>query len=108
MPGQLSQDLPTWTHFEQATEKVTEDDATESVPCGPDIVADVVESVRQYEDAGYDHLYFHQIGDDQDGFLRLWESELHPALSWYRLLVGRRPSQRWSRRSKTASLSSCR
>ena len=28
VPGQLSQDLPTWTHFEQATEIVTEDDAT--------------------------------------------------------------------------------
>ncbi len=62
VPGQLSQDLPTWTHFEQATEIVTEDDATKSVPCGPDIVDEVVKSVRKYVDAGYDHLYFHQIG----------------------------------------------
>jgi G6PDH family F420-dependent oxidoreductase len=81
VPGQLSQDLPTWTHFEQATEKVTEDDVTESVPCGPDIVDEVVESVREYEKAGYDHLYFHQIGDDQDGFLDFWDSALRPALS---------------------------
>ena len=76
VPGQLSQDLPTWTHFEQATEIVTEDDATKSVPCGPDIAGELVDSVQQYVDAGYDHLYFHQIGDDQDGFFRFWESEL--------------------------------
>jgi G6PDH family F420-dependent oxidoreductase len=81
VPGQLSQDLPTWTHFEQATQIVTEDDATKSVPCGPDIVDDVVKSVHEYVEAGYDHLYFHQIGEDQDGFFRFWESELRGALS---------------------------
>jgi G6PDH family F420-dependent oxidoreductase len=81
VPGQLSQDLPTWTHFEQATEIVTEDDATKSVPCGPDIVDDLVKSVSQYVDAGYDHLYFHQIGQDQEGFFRFWESDLRDALA---------------------------
>jgi coenzyme F420-dependent glucose-6-phosphate dehydrogenase len=81
VPGQLSQDLPTWTHFEMATQIVTEADATEHVPCGPDIVDDVVKSVTQYRDAGYDHLYFHQIGRDQEGFVRYWESELRDALA---------------------------
>jgi len=80
IPGQLAQDLPTWTHFEQAAELVTEAVATESVPCGPE-VGPVVESVRRYLDAGYDHLYFHQIGPDQDGFLRFWADELQPALT---------------------------
>ena len=79
IPGQLSQDLPTWTHFEQATQLVTEEDATGSVPCGPD-PEPVVESVRTFLAAGYDHLYFHQIGPDQDGFLRFWTNELSPAL----------------------------
>jgi G6PDH family F420-dependent oxidoreductase len=81
IPGQLSQDLPTWTHFEQASEVVTEDDATKSVPCGPDLADAVKDSVQQYVDAGYDHLYFHQIGPDQDGFLDYWHRELRPALS---------------------------
>ncbi len=80
VPGQLSQDLPTWTHFEQATEVVTEDDATSSVPCGPDIAGELRESVQQYVEAGYDHLYFHQIGDDQDGFFTFWERELRDEL----------------------------
>jgi coenzyme F420-dependent glucose-6-phosphate dehydrogenase len=77
--GQLSQDLPTWTHFEEAAGMVTEDDVASSVPCGPD-VGPVLESVRQYVDAGYDHLYFHQVGPDQDGFFDFWERDLQPAL----------------------------
>jgi len=80
VPGQLSQDLPTWTHFEQATQIITEDDATNSAPCGPDLADELRESVRKYVDAGYDHLYFHQIGDDQVGFFQYWERELRDAL----------------------------
>jgi coenzyme F420-dependent glucose-6-phosphate dehydrogenase len=77
--GQLAQDLPTWTHFEEAAAMVSEEEATKSVPCGPD-VGPVLDSVRQYLSAGYDHLYFHQIGPDQDGFFRFWRQELQPAL----------------------------
>ncbi len=77
--GQLAQDLPTWSHFEEAAGMVTEDDVTASIPCGPE-VGPVIESVREYLDAGYDHLHFHQIGPDQGGFLRFWESDLRPAL----------------------------
>jgi hypothetical protein len=80
VPGQLSQDLPTWTHFEEAVEMVSEDEATKSVPCGPD-PGPVLESVRKYVDAGYDHLYFHQIGPDQEGFLRFWSEELQSTLA---------------------------
>jgi G6PDH family F420-dependent oxidoreductase len=77
--GQLSQDLPTWTHFEAASEPLTVEQVTESVPCGPD-VEPVLESVEQFLDAGYDHLYFHQIGPDQDAFFGFWRDELQPAL----------------------------
>jgi coenzyme F420-dependent glucose-6-phosphate dehydrogenase len=79
VPGQLSQDLPTWTHFEEASQLVTEEDATSSTPCGPD-PQPVLDSVQKYVDAGYDHLYFHQIGPDQEGFFRFWTDELRPAL----------------------------
>jgi coenzyme F420-dependent glucose-6-phosphate dehydrogenase len=78
--GQLSQDLPTWTHFEEAAGMVSEEEATKSTPCGPD-PKPVLDSVRQYLSAGYDHLYFHQIGPDQDGFFRFWEQELRPGLA---------------------------
>jgi coenzyme F420-dependent glucose-6-phosphate dehydrogenase len=78
--GQLSQDLPTWTHFEEAAAMVSEEEATKSVACGPD-VEPILDSVRTYLDAGYDHLYFHQIGPDQDGFFRFWSETLQPALA---------------------------
>ena len=58
---------------------MTEDDATSSVPCGHD-VDPVLESITKFLDAGYDHLYFHQIGSDQDGFFRFWTERLQPAL----------------------------
>ena len=79
MTGQLSQDLPTWTHFEEAVAMVSEEEAANSVPCGPD-VEPILDSVRTYVDAGYDHLYFHQIGPDQDGFFTFWSESLKPAL----------------------------
>ena len=80
IPGQLSQDLPTWTHFEEASAMVSEAEATKSVACGPD-PQPLLDSVRRYLDAGYDHLYFHQIGPDQDGFFQFWSETLHPALA---------------------------
>lgn len=80
LSGQLAQDLPTWTHFEQATEVVTVDEATKDTPCGPD-VEPILDVVREHVEAGYDHVYFHQIGSDQDGFFDFWERELGPALA---------------------------
>jgi coenzyme F420-dependent glucose-6-phosphate dehydrogenase len=79
VPGQLSQDLPTFTHFEQVAELVTEEMVAKSVPCGPDPTP-ILESVQEFVDAGYDHLYFHQIGPDQQGFIDFWSSTLQPAL----------------------------
>jgi G6PDH family F420-dependent oxidoreductase len=73
--GQLSQDLPTPTHFEQAAEMVSEDDVAQKVVCGPD-PGPYVEMIDTYRDAGYDHLYLHQVGPDQQGFLRFWRDTL--------------------------------
>lgn len=85
--GQLSQDLPTPAHFEDAAEMVTVEDVTKKVVCGPD-VADHVELVQKYADAGYTHVYLHQVGPDQDGFFRFWERELRPELVTAGLVQG--------------------
>jgi coenzyme F420-dependent glucose-6-phosphate dehydrogenase len=77
--GDLSYELPRPEHFEQATEHVTPEDIAEAIPCGPDperYLADI----REYEQAGYTHIYFHQIGHDQEGFFRFWQEELAPKL----------------------------
>jgi hypothetical protein len=80
VPGQLSQDLPTPAHFEMAAKTVREDDVAERVLCGPDVDR-WVEFVNDYAQAGYSHVYLHQVGRDQEGFFRFCERELLPALS---------------------------
>ena len=77
--GELSQELPTPAHFEQAAATVREEDVTGPLPCGPDLDP-YLASVQKYLDAGFDHLYFHQIGPDQDGFFDFAERELLPRL----------------------------
>jgi G6PDH family F420-dependent oxidoreductase len=79
IPGQLHQDLPTPTHFEQAAQIVTEDHATKGTPCGPDPEPYVAE-FRAFADAGFDELTISQIGPDQEGFFRFYESELRARL----------------------------
>lgn len=78
LPGELAQVLPTPEHFVQASELVTRD-MMSSVPHGPDVTA-YVETFRTYAEAGFDEVYFQQIGPDQAGFLRFWTDELRPAL----------------------------
>ena len=74
LEGDLSQELATPVLFEQATELVDDKDL-ESLPAGPD-PDPYLESIRAYADAGYTHIYFHQVGRDQDGFFRFWREEL--------------------------------
>jgi coenzyme F420-dependent glucose-6-phosphate dehydrogenase len=78
--GELSQELPNPEHFEQAVEMVTPEDVAESIPCGPD-PGPIREQIDQYADAGYDHVYIHQVGPDQEGFIRFAERELLPRYS---------------------------
>jgi coenzyme F420-dependent glucose-6-phosphate dehydrogenase len=79
LSGDLGYELPLPLHFEQATADVEPEDLAESIPCGPDPDR-WLEDIRSYQDAGYTHIYFHQIGRDQDGFLRFWSDELAPRL----------------------------
>lgn len=79
VPGQLSQDLRTPFHFQQASSNVTPEMIAEKMSCGPD-AGPLLETVDAAIEAGIDHLYFHQVGDDQEGFLSFWDSELRPEL----------------------------
>ncbi|MEA2686697.1 MAG: hypothetical protein QOE93_1892 [Actinomycetota bacterium] len=79
LPGELSQELRTPAHFEQAAQLVDVDMVAEAMPHGPD-VEPVVTAVQEYVDAGFDRLYISQTGPDQDGFFRFFTNELLPAL----------------------------
>jgi coenzyme F420-dependent glucose-6-phosphate dehydrogenase len=75
VPGQLSQDLPTPAHFDMATSLVRRDDLAESVSVGAD-ADDLVSKCQEALDAGIDHIYFHQIGPDQEAFCQAWSDDL--------------------------------
>lgn len=77
MQGELSQELRTVTHFEQATKMLTQEQITKEVVCGPHAQAHIA-AIREYIDAGFDHVYIHQVGDDQEGFFRFYEKEVLP------------------------------
>ena len=79
LEGQLAQELALPSYFEAAVSTLTQDRAVQHVPCGPD-PEPYLASFREYADAGFDHLYFHQIGPDQAGFLTFYERELLPRL----------------------------
>jgi G6PDH family F420-dependent oxidoreductase len=77
LKGQLSQELPTPAHFEQAVELVTEEMVAKEIICGPDADRHIA-AIRQYIEAGYEHVYIHQVGPDQEGFLRFYQEHILP------------------------------
>jgi G6PDH family F420-dependent oxidoreductase len=79
LSGELTQVLPMPAHFEQAVATVREDDVAEKVVCGPDPERHV-RAVQEFVDAGYDHVYVHQVGPEQDRFLGFYAREVLPRL----------------------------
>ena len=80
VPGNLNWELPLPSHFEDAVSLADEDTVAESVVCGPDPER-IAEAAREFAEAGFTGVYFHQVGPDQEGFLRFAEAELLPRLS---------------------------
>jgi coenzyme F420-dependent glucose-6-phosphate dehydrogenase len=79
LKGGVSTDLARPEDFASLAETLRPEDVADAVPCGPDVQRHV-DAVAEYVKAGYDHVYLHQIGPDQEGFFRFWQDELGPAL----------------------------
>jgi G6PDH family F420-dependent oxidoreductase len=77
--GELSVELPLPRHFEQATQDFGPADVAESVTLGPDPEKHL-DTIREYADAGYDHVYVHQIGPDQEEAIAFYQREVLPKL----------------------------
>ena len=80
LPGELSQELPTPAHFEQAAQMVEYEDIAEGATVTSPEPADHLESIHEAIDAGFDHVYVHQIGPDQDSFFECYEESVLPEL----------------------------
>jgi len=79
LEGNLTAEVKTPGLFEHAVKRVREEDVAESVICGPDVRRHA-EAIQRFVDAGYDHVYVHQVGPDQEGFFRFYEEKVLPEL----------------------------
>jgi G6PDH family F420-dependent oxidoreductase len=81
IPGwKVMAELPNPINFEAATSTVRPEDVAENVPTGND-PEPILETVKQWTDAGFSHVALMQAPPDQQPFFDLWEKELRPALS---------------------------
>jgi hypothetical protein len=63
--------------FQAVADLVTEEEVAEKVVCGAD-VDEHVSKIEEYAAAGFDHVFVHQVGADQETFFRLYEQEVLP------------------------------
>lgn len=77
--GSLPWELPLPSHVQAASAWASEEDVAEQIVCGPDPQRHV-DAINEFIEAGYTHVYFHQVGPDQEGFLRFAEREVLPRL----------------------------
>jgi G6PDH family F420-dependent oxidoreductase len=73
--GAASQELARPEDFDDLTRDATEDQIAESVVCGPD-PQKYLAAIGGFAKAGFDHVYLHQIGPDQAGFIGFAKTHL--------------------------------
>ncbi len=75
--GQFKNELARVEYLEQAARLVTPDRLKQEIVCGPDPQRHL-EGIAQFVKAGFDHVYVHQVGPDQEGFMRFYRREVLP------------------------------
>ncbi len=75
--GAISSELALPRYFQEATQLVTEDQVAGAIVCGPDPQKHL-HRIGEYVQAGYDHVYIHQVGPDQEGFMNFYQREILP------------------------------
>lgn len=77
--GPLHSDLPTPKHFEDVVEAMGEPRIPEDTILGPNPTP-YLRAMQALQENGYDHIYLHQIGPNQEGFFKFFRNELMPLL----------------------------
>jgi G6PDH family F420-dependent oxidoreductase len=75
--GELNQQLATPEHYEQATATVREEDVAKSTLCSADPDRHLA-ALTQLGHAGFDHVFVHQFGRDQERMIALYEESVLP------------------------------
>jgi G6PDH family F420-dependent oxidoreductase len=79
LSGRLHVDLATPKHFEDAVEAMGKVEIPEDSVFGPK-PEPYIEAIQSLQENGFDHIYIHQVGPDQEGFLDFFKSTLLPLL----------------------------
>ncbi|MCE3242631.1 MAG: Luciferase-like monooxygenase [Deltaproteobacteria bacterium] len=79
LSGPLMSELALPNYFEQAATMIGKAAVAKTVICGPDPERHW-EAIQEYERAGYDHVFVHQVGADQEGFFQFYERKILPRL----------------------------
>ena len=80
LPGQLFSELPLPSLFEKAATLVSVDQVATIVPCGPDPEKHL-NAIHPYIEAGFDHIFIHQIGPNQEPFMDFGAREIFPKIT---------------------------
>jgi coenzyme F420-dependent glucose-6-phosphate dehydrogenase len=77
LEGQFKNELPRPAHLEEASKAVTAEMIRKEIVCGPDPQRHL-DGIAAFVKAGFDHVYVHQVGPDQEGCMRFYEREVMP------------------------------
>lgn len=80
VPGELSQELPTPAHFEQAATLVTPEQTAAALPCGPD-PEPIIQQLEDGFSAGFDEVYVTNIGPHWREMIAVMEADVLPHFS---------------------------
>jgi coenzyme F420-dependent glucose-6-phosphate dehydrogenase len=79
LTGPLMSELALPAYFEQAASMIDKAALAKTVICGADPERHL-EGIKKYVEAGYDHVFVHQIGPDQEGFFKFYQRHVLPKL----------------------------
>lgn len=75
--GNLFVELPLPSHFEEASSNVDREIISEEIVCGPE-PEPIIAEIDKFVEAGYSHVYVHQVGPDRPGFFDFFAREVLP------------------------------
>lgn len=73
----LNYEIPNPRFFDKLAAKTDQETLTRNITCGDD-PQDHIDEIRRFVDAGYDHVFVHQLGPHQEGFIKFYMEEVLP------------------------------
>ena len=77
--GEASQELRLPGHFQQLSSLVTPESLAKEIVCGANPQKHL-QQLKTYMEAGYDHIYVHQIGSEQEKCMKFYQEQIIPKL----------------------------